>query len=186
MNGDNKIGHFLTNFKQTLAENNDDMEKTQAQMKVIKISSENISRANALGYVLSESEDILLYSIADLEKEVRILYGGVAAEELVFGKQNITTGSANDIEKITRILKHLFIETSVYSNSKLKLEGIETLEKEAYKKMETKASELYGETLALLKEEKALIEHLANVLIERWVLSKEEIFEEIKKYEIVK
>lgn len=177
-----EIGHFLTNFKQTLAENENDMDKTQEQMKVIKISSENISRVNALGYVLSESDDMLLHSITELEKEVRILYGGVAAEELVFGKENITTGSANDIEKITRILTHLFIETSAYSTSKLKLDGLDTLQKEAYSRMEAKASLLYAETLALLKEEQALIEHLAAVLIERWVLSKEEIFEEIRKY----
>ncbi len=179
-----EIGHFLINFKQTLKENDNDMQKTQKQMKVIKISSENISRVNALGYVLSESDDMLLHSISDLEKEVRILYGGVASEELVFGKQNITTGSANDIEKITRILNHLFIETSAYSTSKLKLDGIDLLQKEAYKKMEIKASELYAETLEILSSDKVLIEHLASILIERWVLSKEEIFEEIRKYEV--
>ena len=177
-----EIGHFLTNFKQTLKENDNDMEKTEEQMKVIKISSENISRVNALGYVLSESDDMLLHSIVELEKEVRILYGGVASEELIFGKENITTGSANDIEKITRILNHLFIETSAYSQSKLKLDGIDLLQKEAYKKMEMKAGELYVETLEILANEKELIEHLANILIERWVLSKDEIFEEIRKY----
>lgn len=177
-----EIGHFLTNFKQTLKENDNDIEKTQEQMKVIKISSENISRVNALGYVLSESDDMLLHSISELEKEVRILYGGVAAEELIFGKENITTGSANDIEKITHILRHLFIETSVYSQSKLKLDGLDTLQKEAYSAMEKKAATLYNETLDILAEDKELIQHLAGVLIERWVLSKEEIFEEIKIY----
>ena len=177
-----EIGHFLSNFNQTMQENEFDIEKTEQQMKVIKISSESISRANALGYVLSESEDILLHSITELEKEVKILYGGVAAEELIFGKTNITTGSANDIEKITHILNHLFIETSAYSNAKLKLDNIDLLKKEAYKNMETKASSLYEETLSLLKEDKELIKYLANELIIRWVLTKEEIFVEIKKY----
>jgi cell division protease FtsH len=120
----------------------------------------------------------------ELEKEVRILYGGVASEELVFGKHNITTGSANDIEKITQILNHLFIETSAYSKAKLKLDNIDLLKKEAYKKMEEKAGILYAETLELLEQDKELIEYLANILIERWVLSKEEIFEEIEKYKV--
>ena len=177
-----EIGHFLTNFKQTLKENEFDMEKTQKEMKVIKISSESISRANALGYVLSESDDLLLHSISELEKEVRILYGGVASEELIFGKQNITTGSANDIEKITHILNHLFVETSAYSTSKLKLDNIESLKKVAYEKMEAKATELYKETLEILQDDQDLIQHLANELIERWVLSKEEMFEEIRKF----
>ena len=177
-----EIGHFLTNFKQTLKENDFDMDKTQKEMKVIKISSESISRANALGYVLSESDDLLLHSISELEKEVRILYGGVASEELIFGKQNITTGSANDIEKITHILNHLFIETSAYSTSKLKLDNLESLKKVAYKQMEAKADELYNETLEILQDDQELIKHLANELIKRWVLSKEEMFEEIKKF----
>ena len=177
-----EIGHFLTNFKQTLKENEFDMDKTQKEMKVIKISSESISRANALGYVLSESDDLLLHSIEELEKEIRILYGGVAAEELIFGKQNITTGSANDIEKITHILKHLFVETSAYSSSKLKLDNLESLKKVAYEKMEAKAEELYHETLEILRDDQELIKRLANELIKRWVLSKEEMFEEIQKF----
>lgn len=38
----------------------------------------------------------------------------------------------------------------------------------------------YIETIDLLKDDKELIEYLANILIDRWVLSKYEIFEEIK------
>jgi hypothetical protein len=52
--------------------------------------------------------------------------------------------------------------------------------------MEAKAAELYIETLAILRDEKELIEYLANILIERWVLSKEEIFDEIRKYKEVR
>jgi cell division protease FtsH len=177
-----EIGHFISNFNQTMAENNFDIDETEKKMKVIKISSENISRVNALGYVLHESEDILLSSIAELEKEIKILYGGVASEALVFGKQNITTGASNDIEKVTHILNHLFIETSSYSEAKLKLDKLDLLKEVAYKKMESKASELYIETIELLKEDKKLIEHLAKILIEKWVLSKEEIFEEIRTF----
>jgi cell division protease FtsH len=177
-----EIGHFMADFNQTMNENQLDIDATERQMKVIKISSENISRVNALGYVLNESEDILLSSITELEKEVKILYGGVASEELVFGKENITTGASNDIEKITYILNHLFIETSAYSQSKLKLDNIDLLKDVAYKEMEAKAKELYGETLSLLANDKELIEYLASILIERWVLSKEEIFKEIRGY----
>jgi len=177
-----EIGHFMADFNLTMIENEFDIEKSKEAMKVIKISSENISRANALGYVLHESKDILLNSVAELEKEIKILYGGVATEELILGRANITTGASNDIEKITHILHHLFIETSSYSTAKLRLVKLDLLKDEAYKNMENKASELYIETLKLLEKDRALIEHLAKVLIERWVLSKEEIFEEIEKF----
>ena len=178
-----EIGHFMANFKLTMIENNFDIEKTEKKIKTIKISSENISRINALGYVLNESDDILLHSITQLEKEIQILYAGVATEELVFGKKNITTGSANDIQRVTHILNHLFIETSAYSEVKLKLDNINILRDVAYKKMEEKSQELYIKTIELLKDEKELIEHLADILIEKWVLSKEEIFEEINLYQ---
>jgi len=177
-----EIGHFIANFKLTMIENDFDIEKTEKRIKVIKISSENISRINALGYVLNESEDMLLHTVSKLEKEIQILYAGVATEELIFGKENITTGSANDIEKVTHILNHLFIETSAYSEAKLKLDTIDTLRDVAHKKMEEKSVELYKKTIELLKDEQALIEHLAEILIERWVLSKEEIFEEIRGF----
>jgi len=177
-----EIGHFMADFKQTMADNAQDFQKTKEQMRVIKISSESISRANALGYVLNQSDDILLHSIEALEKEVRILYGGVASEELIFGKRNITTGSANDIEKITRILHHLFIETSAYSEAKLKLDTLDSLKEVAYREMESKSITLYRESLDLLRDEKKLIEYLANILMERWVISKEEIFEEIEAF----
>jgi hypothetical protein len=49
--------------------------------------------------------------------------------------------------------------------------------------MEAKAKELYGETLVLLEKDKALIEHLADILIDKWVLSKDEIFNEINAYQ---
>jgi len=45
-----------------------------------------------------------------------------------------------------------------------------------------KTKELYIQTLDLLKNDIELIEYLANQLIDRWVLSKDEIFEEIQKY----
>ena len=48
--------------------------------------------------------------------------------------------------------------------------------------MEAKAEELYSETLEILRDDQELIKHLGNELIERWVLSKEEIFEEIRKF----
>ena len=48
--------------------------------------------------------------------------------------------------------------------------------------MEEKSVELYKKTIELLKDEQELIEHLAEILIERWVISKEEIFEEIREF----
>ena len=59
-----------------------------------------ISRGQALGYTISlPREDRYLTTKASLMSQMAMTLGGRAAEELVFSE--VTTGAANDIEKIT-------------------------------------------------------------------------------------
>jgi cell division protease FtsH len=177
-----EMGHFIVDFAIKYKENNNDLKATKEKMNLIKISSESISRANALGFVLSETNDNLLMSISEIEKEIKSLFGGVASEEIVFGKNNITTGAKNDIEKVTRLLNHLINETSSYSYSKISYSVFKE-EKVNLEKVEEKSAELYKETLEIIRNNKDMIEYLSEILIDRWVLSKDEIFEEIEKYQ---
>lgn len=176
-----EIGHFIVNFCNTMKTNNGDIEKTKEDIKVIKISSESISRANALGYVLSENNESLLNSVKDFENEVRVLYGGVATEEVIFGKNNITAGSANDIEKATSILKYMYEKCSIYDDFKIDFGQLKN-DEEIRNNIVKKSSELYKETKEIVENNKDLIKYLSNVLLEKWVLSKDEIFAEIQKF----
>jgi cell division protease FtsH len=81
------VGHFLPNAD-----------------PVHKISI--VSRGQALGYTISmPSEDKFLTTRAQLEDTMAMTLGGRAAEELVFAE--ITTGAANDLEKITATAKQM-------------------------------------------------------------------------------
>lgn len=63
-----------------------------------------VSRGQALGYTISMPEsDAFLTTKTKLEDTMAMTLGGRAAEELVFGE--ITTGAANDIEKVTATAK---------------------------------------------------------------------------------
>ena len=63
-----------------------------------------VSRGQALGYTISMPEsDAFLTTRAQLEDTMAMSLGGRSAEELIFGE--ITTGAANDIEKITATAK---------------------------------------------------------------------------------
>ena len=42
-----------------------------------------------------------------LESQICTLYGGRIAEELIFGKDKVTTGASNDIERATEIAKNM-------------------------------------------------------------------------------
>ena len=63
-----------------------------------------VSRGQALGYTISmPTEDKFLTTRAQLEDQMAMTLGGRAAEELVFDE--ITTGAANDLEKVTSTAK---------------------------------------------------------------------------------
>jgi cell division protease FtsH len=81
------VGHFLPNAD-----------------PVHKISV--ISRGQALGYTISlPNEDKFLTTRAELLDTMAMALGGRAAEELIFSE--ITTGAANDLEKVTQTAKQM-------------------------------------------------------------------------------
>ena len=65
-----------------------------------------ISRGQALGYTISlPTEDKFLTTRAELSDTLAMTLGGRAAEEIVFSE--ITTGAANDLEKVTATAKQM-------------------------------------------------------------------------------
>ncbi len=67
-----------------------------------------ISRGQALGYTISlPREDRYLTTRSALMDQLAMTLGGRAAEEIVF--QEITTGAANDIEKVTATAKQMIM-----------------------------------------------------------------------------
>jgi cell division protease FtsH len=46
------------------------------------------------------------------------LYGGRLAEEIIFGKENVSTGASNDIERATGIAKNMVLEWGFTSDEK--------------------------------------------------------------------
>jgi cell division protease FtsH len=81
------VGHFLPNAD-----------------PVHKISI--VSRGQALGYTISmPAEDKFLTTRGQLEDTMAMTLGGRAAEEIVFAE--ITTGAANDLEKVTATAKQM-------------------------------------------------------------------------------
>jgi cell division protease FtsH len=67
-----------------------------------------VSRGQALGYTISlPSEDRYLTTKGSLMAQMAMTLGGRAAEELVFNE--VTTGAANDIERITATAKSMIM-----------------------------------------------------------------------------
>jgi len=67
-----------------------------------------IPRARALGVTLFLPEDDRYsYSKTRLECQIASLFGGRIAEELIFGKESVTTGASNDIKRATDIARNM-------------------------------------------------------------------------------
>ncbi len=67
-----------------------------------------IPRGRALGVTMFlPEEDRLSYSKELLESQLSSLYGGRIAEELIFGKEKVTTGASNDIERATQLARSM-------------------------------------------------------------------------------
>jgi cell division protease FtsH len=67
-----------------------------------------IPRGRALGVTMFlPEEDRYSYSKQRLMSQMKSLFGGRIAEELVFGREFVTTGASNDIERATEIARNM-------------------------------------------------------------------------------
>jgi len=65
-----------------------------------------IPRGRALGLVLSLPErDQLSVTHTKYKSKIAMAMGGKVAEELIFGKENVTSGAASDIQQVSRIAR---------------------------------------------------------------------------------
>ncbi len=173
-----ELGHFFMQIdpllKQGLA-----LDEVKAQSPLLKISTESVSKLGALGYVLSATPDAGLQTLEELEQDVIQLYGGVAAEELFYGARGISVGSQNDIQKVTARLELMVNQLSMYSRSKLDYRQLrrDGAPDASVRELEQKADELYAHTLRSMLPYRDWMVQLKDTLMERYVLSKDEVFE---------
>jgi cell division protease FtsH len=52
-------------------------------------------------------EDRYSYSRERLESQIASMFGGRIAEELIFGREKVTTGASNDIQRVTDIARNM-------------------------------------------------------------------------------
>jgi len=70
-----------------------------------------IPRGRALGVTMALPEkDQLTHARVALESRIAMAFGGRIAEEMIFGKENITTGAGNDILQATRMARRMVTE----------------------------------------------------------------------------
>jgi len=70
-----------------------------------------IPRGRALGVTMFLPEkDSYSLSKESLESQISVLFGGRIAEEVIYGKEQVTTGASNDIERATSIARSMVVK----------------------------------------------------------------------------
>ncbi|MDP4040668.1 ATP-dependent zinc metalloprotease FtsH [Mycoplasma mycoides] len=111
--------------------------KLESASKVQKVTI--IPRGNAGGYTIMTPKDETLFSSkADLYAMIAGYLGGRAAEEIKFGKDNVTTGAHDDFDKATAIARRMVMQ---FGMSELGITKFLTMTDEAYGKTEGSYSE---------------------------------------------
>ncbi|MEF2174994.1 MAG: ATP-dependent zinc metalloprotease FtsH [Candidatus Absconditabacteria bacterium] len=175
-----ELGHAVTAY---YLENADPVEKISI-----------VSRGMALGVTwIMPTEDRYLNSKAQFLDELVTLLGGRACEEIFFGKGEITTGASNDLQKATKIVTDMLMKygmdedlgTIMYlDQDQGEWHPFKPFSDDTAKLIDQKVkqymNEAYKKAKELVSANKDTIDILADVLLIKEYLSKED-FESMMK-----
>ncbi|MEX1182343.1 MAG: ATP-dependent zinc metalloprotease FtsH [Gemmatimonadota bacterium] len=153
-----------------------------------------VPRGRALGVTASlPEEDRHSYSRDYLIASLAMLYGGRAAEEMIFGPAKITTGAGNDIERATALARRMVTqfgmsesigpmaigdaEHEVFLGRELGQRRVvsESVAQRVDAEVKRLLDEAYGTAMQMLEANKPLLETIADALLERETLDREDI-----------
>ncbi|MDB5490578.1 MAG: Cell division protein FtsH [Micavibrio sp.] len=146
-----------------------------------------VPRGRALGMVVRLPEgDRYSTSHARLKANLSVGMGGRVAEELIFGREHVTTGASGDIQQATNIARSMVTEWGLsdeigmvdyaegqdeYRSKRISSATSATIEKEVRKLID----EAYARAKSILTEHMDELHKLAKALLEYELLSGDEI-----------
>ena len=127
--------------------------------------------SGAGGYTLSQPKEGLR-SKMDMKNEVKELYGGRAGETMIVESDDeITIGAVSDIEQATKIISN-YIKILGLNGSLINLEelGMRRPNDEIIEQAKQISSELFEETVAILKANRRKLDKLAEILLDKSIV----------------
>ncbi len=149
--------------------------------------------SGALGYTMQVDEgEHNLMSRAEVENKIATFTGGRAAEELIFGAENITTGASNDIEQATRLARTMV--TRYGMSDEFDMVALETLQNQYLggdtslacsaetaaridEKVIATVKAAHEKARGILRDNEAKLHELANYLLEKETITGEEFMD---------
>jgi len=129
------------------------------------------------GFNFSIPKDTMYQTQRQILANIKILYAGRAAEELIFGPGEITTGASNDIQKASLLIADYTDKFGMDPDMGLFSTRIfnDSADGELIDKCRATANVLYAETKDLLGNNTAFLEKIAGELLQKESLTGDDI-----------
>ena len=136
-------------------------------------------------YFQSLPEDIGVYTKEYLLSRIKVALGGHAAEEIVYGKDKVTTGASNDFEQTYRIAREMIITygmSDVVGKINIKPEFMSShMSKCVDNEIRAITDSCYYEVIHLLTEHRKELDDLKTILVEQEIIDGGVVYDIIKK-----
>ena len=154
-----------------------------------------IPRGQAQGLTwFSPDEEQMLVSRAQLKARIMGALGGRAAEDVVFGRAEVTTGAGGDIQQVASIARQMVTRFGMSNLGQMSLEGggqevflgrdlmnrsevSESISKQIDEQVRAIVMQCYEETLALVQGQREAMDQLVELLIEKETMDGDEFRE---------
>lgn len=138
------------------------------------------STKGAGGFSMNVPKDKFYLNKQEMIHYIKISLAGRASEELIFGKEYITTGASNDIEKASEDLRAFLFKYGMDEEMGLinmaVLTGQESfIDAKCLEKSQAYMRQFYEETKKVLKEHEKTLQAIADALLEKETLNEKEI-----------
>ena len=182
-----EVGHALINVL---------LEDSRNELHKVSI----IPRGYALGITWSRPKDERVHtSKKDLLCQIAITLGGRAAEEIIYGKENISTGASSDLSKVSDIARKMVTSWGMseklgnltYGKSQEHIfmgrdfgnqrDYSEQIAFEIDEEVKSIVNAQYTLVLKLLSENKDVLDALSHELLEKETMEAEDFMESVKR-----
>ena len=184
-----EIGHAIVG---TLVRDHDPVQKVTL-----------VPRGQARGLTwFTPSEDQGLISKSQIMARIMGALGGRAAEEVVFGSAEVTTGAGNDLQQLTGMARQMVTRFGMSSLGPLSLESqqgevflgagwtsraeySEDIASRIDAQVHTIVEKCYADTCKILRENREAMDRLVDLLIEKETIDGQELQQIVAEYTVV-
>ncbi|MEA5451116.1 ATP-dependent zinc metalloprotease FtsH2 [Leptolyngbya sp. CCNP1308] len=184
-----EIGHAIVG---TLVKDHDPVQKVTL-----------IPRGQAQGLTwFTPSEEQMLISRAQIMARITGALGGRAAEDVIFGDAEVTTGAGNDLQQVSNMARQMVTRFGMSDLGPLSLEssqgevflGRDWLSRSEYSEevssridgqVRTIVEHCYNQAKGIMQDHRALIDRLVDLLVERETIDGDELRQIVSEYTVV-